>query len=105
MDRLNKRITLVGAVFLLLFLLLSPFVFMPNGRVLFNEQKCITCHRFREQGGLTGPDLTGVINRRSTIWLVRQIRNPQSHNPNTRMPSYDHLDYFETYAIISYLKS
>jgi len=81
MDRLNKRITLGGAVFLLLFLLLSPFVFMPNGRVLFNEQKCITCHRFKEQGGLAGPDLTGVINRRGTIWIVRQIRNPQSHNP------------------------
>jgi mono/diheme cytochrome c family protein len=105
MDRLNKRITLLGVGFLVLFLLVSAFLFMPQGAALFNEQNCITCHRFKGQGGMAGPDLTDVTKRRGTVWIMRQIRNSKSHNPESRMPVYDNLGYFETWAIISYLKS
>lgn len=105
MDRLNKRITLLGVGFLVLFLLVSAFLFLPQGKALFNEQKCITCHRFKGEGGMAGPDLTDVTKRRGTVWIIRQIRNSKSHNPESRMPVYDHLGYLEIWAIISYLKS
>jgi len=105
MDRLNKRITLLTTGFLVIFLLVSTVLFMPQGDALFSEQRCITCHRFKGQGGMAGPDLTDVVKRRGTVWIIRQIRNPQSHNPESRMPVYDHLGYCEIWVIISYLKS
>ena len=105
MDRLNKRVALLGVGFSVLFLLVIAFLLMPHGEVLFNEQKCITCHRFKGQGGMAGPDLTEVTKRRGTVWIVHQISNSQSHNPESRMPVYDHLNYLEIWAIISYLKS
>jgi len=105
MDRLNKRITLLAAGFLIIFLLVSAVLFMPQGEALFKEQRCITCHRFKGQGGMAGPDLTEVTKKRSTIWIMHQIRNSKSHNPESRMPVYDHLNYLEIWAIISYLRS
>jgi mono/diheme cytochrome c family protein len=105
MDRLNRRITLFGAGIALVLLIVSAAAFTPGGEALFMEQRCISCHRFKGAGGLTGPDLTDLLKRRGTFWVMRQIRNPKSHNPDSRMPSYEHLGYFETYAIISYLRS
>ena len=105
MDRLNKRTTLLAAGLLIIFLLVSAVLFMPQGEALFHEQKCITCHRFKGQGGMAGPDLSQVTKRRSYFWIMRQISNAQSHNPESRMPVYDHLNYLEIWAIISYLKS
>lgn len=105
MDRSNKRIALLGIGFAIVLLLTSTVLFMPSGEGLFSEQKCITCHRFKGQGGMAGPDLTEVTKRRGTVWIMRQIRNAQSHNPESRMPVYDHLGYLEIWAIISYLRS
>lgn len=105
MDRSNKRIALLGSGFAVVFLLISIVLLMPSGEGLFSEQKCITCHRFKGQGGMAGPDLTEVTKRRGTVWIMRQIRNAQSHNPESRMPVYDHLGYLEIWAIISYLRS
>ena len=105
MDRLNKRNILPGIGVFVLFLLVSIALFLPSGETLFHGQKCITCHRFRGQGGMAGPDLTDVRKRRGAVWIMRQIKNPQSHNPDSRMPAYDHLNYFEICTIISFLKS
>lgn len=105
MNRLNKRITLLGAGLFIIVLLTSTTLFMPRGEALFNEQKCHSCHRFRGQGGMAGPELTDVTKRRGTLWIMRQIKNAQSHNPASRMPVYDHLGYLEIWALISYLKS
>ncbi|MBI5846788.1 MAG: cytochrome c [Nitrospirae bacterium] len=105
MDRLNKRITLLGISFFGVFLLLLFLLFIPKGETLFREEKCITCHRFRGEGGMAGPDLTDVTKRRSTVWIMRQISNSRSHNPESRMPEYDQLSYPEIWAIILFLKS
>lgn len=105
MDRLNKRITLISTGMFVVFLIAGSFLFMPHGEAIFKEEDCITCHRFKGKGGMTGPDLTGVTDRRSTLWLMRQISNSRSHNPDSRMPVYDRLSYIEIWSIISYLKS
>jgi len=105
MDRLDKRIALFAVGFLIVVLLVSAFFFMPHGEALFKEQRCITCHRFKGEGGMAGPDLTDVTKRRSTAWIMRQIKNSRSHNPASRMPVYDNLGYLEIWAIISYLKT
>lgn len=47
-----------------------------NGRKMFAAVGCFTCHRFDNQGGMTGPDLTGVGGRYSPHDLLDNIINP-----------------------------
>jgi putative heme-binding domain-containing protein len=47
-----------------------------NGRKLFGAAACFTCHRFGNEGGMTGPDLTGAGGRYSPHDLLDQIVNP-----------------------------
>jgi len=47
-----------------------------NGRKLFGAAACFTCHRFGNEGGMTGPDLTAAGGRYSPHDLLDQIINP-----------------------------
>ncbi len=47
-----------------------------NGRKIFGAAACFTCHRFNNEGGMTGPDLTGAGGRYSPHDLLDQIINP-----------------------------
>jgi putative heme-binding domain-containing protein len=47
-----------------------------RGRVLFGEAKCFSCHRFNNEGGGVGPDLSGIAGRFSTNDLLDSIVNP-----------------------------
>ncbi len=47
-----------------------------NGRKMFAAAACFTCHRFGNEGGMTGPDLTGAGGRYSPHDLLDQIINP-----------------------------
>ncbi len=47
-----------------------------NGRRLFGAAACFACHRFGNEGGMTGPDLTGAGGRYSPHDLLDQIINP-----------------------------
>ncbi len=47
-----------------------------NGRKMFAASGCYACHRFRDQGGMTGPDLTSAGRRYSPHDLVDQVVNP-----------------------------
>ena len=47
-----------------------------NGRKVFAAAACFTCHRFGNEGGMTGPDLTGSGGRYSAHDLLDQIINP-----------------------------
>ena len=47
-----------------------------NGRKLFGAAACFACHRFGNEGGMTGPDLTGAGGRYSAHDLLDQIINP-----------------------------
>ena len=47
-----------------------------NGRKMFGAAACFTCHRFDNQGGMTGADLTGAGGRYSPHDLLDQIINP-----------------------------
>jgi hypothetical protein len=38
-----------------------------NGRTMFAAAGCYACHRFQNQGGMTGPDLTTAGRRYSTL--------------------------------------
>ncbi|MDP6721130.1 MAG: c-type cytochrome, partial [Pirellulaceae bacterium] len=47
-----------------------------NGRKMFAAAGCYACHRFRNQGGMTGPDLTTAGRRYSAHDLLDQVINP-----------------------------
>lgn len=47
-----------------------------NGRNLFGETKCFACHRFNNEGGGAGPDLTQVVGRFSARDLLESIVEP-----------------------------
>ena len=47
-----------------------------KGRKMFAATGCFACHRFENEGGMTGPDLTGAGGRYSPRDLLDQILNP-----------------------------
>lgn len=47
-----------------------------NGQKMFGAAGCFACHRFQNQGGMTGPDLTTAGRRYSVRDLLDQVVNP-----------------------------
>ena len=47
-----------------------------NGRKMFAAAACYACHRFGNQGGMTGPDLTSAGRRYSAHDLLDQVIHP-----------------------------
>lgn len=47
-----------------------------NGRKMFGAAGCFACHRFGNEGGMTGPDLTSAGGRYSARDLLDAILNP-----------------------------
>jgi cbb3-type cytochrome oxidase cytochrome c subunit len=95
-------ITAVSAI--LAIFILSSLQVVSQGKEIFLSEGCADCHSFKGHGGETAPDLTAVGERRSTLWIMSQIKDPKSHNPDSRMPEFGHLSMFERYAIAHYLK-
>ena len=49
---------------------------LENGRKMFGAAACFTCHRFGNEGGMTGPDLSSAGRRYSIKDLLEQIVTP-----------------------------
>lgn len=47
-----------------------------NGRKMFGAAACFACHRFDNEGGMTGPDLSSAGRRYAPRDLLDQIINP-----------------------------
>lgn len=47
-----------------------------RGRLLFGQTTCFSCHRYGNEGGAQGPDLTGVAGRFSPRDLLESILDP-----------------------------
>jgi putative heme-binding domain-containing protein len=47
-----------------------------NGRNMFGAASCFACHRFGQEGGVTGPDLTSVSGKFSPRDLLESIIEP-----------------------------
>ncbi|HUY93262.1 MAG TPA: c-type cytochrome [Pirellulales bacterium] len=47
-----------------------------NGRKMFGAAACFACHRFNNEGGMTGPDLSSAGRRYAPRDLLDQIVNP-----------------------------
>ncbi len=47
-----------------------------RGRTLFGQANCFACHRFDNEGGAQGPDLTGISGRFNVRDLLESILDP-----------------------------
>lgn len=47
-----------------------------RGRLMFAAAKCFNCHRFNDEGGGAGPDLSGIAGRFGTRDLLESIVQP-----------------------------
>src|SRR5262249_26369056 len=47
-----------------------------RGRLLFGQANCFACHRYDNEGGAQGPDLTGVSRRFNVRDLLESILDP-----------------------------
>jgi putative heme-binding domain-containing protein len=50
-----------------------------TGVRLFKELGCVQCHRFADAGGGAGPDLSGVVQKRTPRELLESILEPSKH--------------------------
>jgi mono/diheme cytochrome c family protein len=48
---------------------------VAKGQAVFDAKGCGACHQFGSK--LVGPDLDGVLTRRSPTWTARMILNPE----------------------------
>lgn len=49
---------------------------LENGRSVFTQAQCYKCHQFAGNGGIVGPDLTGLSRRYTTEYLLETIIDP-----------------------------
>ena len=47
-----------------------------NGKLAYEAAECARCHRFDDQGGTTGPDITTVGNRFDAQYLLEALLDP-----------------------------
>ena len=103
MNRQKIIYAVSGAAIMLIFIL-CLLQADSNGEEIYVREGCGGCHSFKGRGGAMAPDLTSVAHRRSTKWIMTQIKNPKSHYSDSRMPEFRHLSIIELYAISQYLK-
>jgi mono/diheme cytochrome c family protein len=63
-----------------------------DGKALFQRNGCARCHALSAgEGSRSGPDLThvGADPSHTADWIAAHIKNPKSHNPNSRMPAFE----------------
>jgi mono/diheme cytochrome c family protein len=74
-----------------------------RGAAIFRNGRCVECHTINGKGGSAGPNLTVVGSRRSRDYIIAQIKNPKSHNPDSNMPSFSHLPEQDINDLADYL--
>jgi cytochrome c2 len=57
-----------------------------RGREIFLQQKCVLCHKVGESGGVLGPELTTIGERKDAAWLLKYLPKPQAFDPKNKMP-------------------
>ena len=59
-----------------------------EGRALFGELRCVTCHAVKGRGGTMGPELTHVGDKVRRAWLFSYLKDPHRVQPDTPMLQY-----------------
>lgn len=77
---------------------------VERGEYLFELHGCKSCHAVDGEGGVVGPDLSGVaLKGLSREWHVEHLRQPAQAVEGSRMMSFGHLSDDEIDALLAYL--
>lgn len=76
-----------------------------DGKALFTEKTCVTCHSVGGPSAGAGPELTQVALHRDHAWLVAWLTDPPSLKKDTDMPKLKWDSPAQMDAIIAYLVS
>ena len=74
-----------------------------NGKKLFAESRCISCHTVEGKGQGSAPELSKVASAASRGWLLAYVRDPHAFNPRTPMPQY-HFTEAESRDVVAYME-
>ncbi len=61
---------------------------VANGKKIFSESRCISCHTVEGKGHGSAPELSKVASQATRGWLLAFLRDPHAFNPRTPMPRY-----------------
>lgn len=73
-----------------------------NGKKLFAESRCISCHTVEGKGNGGGPELSKIGSSITRGWLLAFVRDAQAFNPRTTMPRF-HFSDEESRDVVEYL--
>jgi ubiquinol-cytochrome c reductase cytochrome b subunit len=62
--------------------------FATRGALVYQANRCGTCHKLNGVGMTIGPPLNGLARRRNRAWVEEHFVNPQKLSPGTFMPPY-----------------
>jgi mono/diheme cytochrome c family protein len=74
-----------------------------NGKKLFAESRCISCHTVEGKGQGSAPELSKVASAASRGWLLAYLRDPHAFNPRTPMPQF-HFSDGESRDVVAYME-
>lgn len=59
-----------------------------EGRKVFREARCISCHTVEGRGNGSAPELMGLGSKVNRRWLFAFLEDPHAFQPGTEMPHY-----------------
>ncbi|HJU84704.1 MAG TPA: c-type cytochrome [Holophagaceae bacterium] len=74
-----------------------------NGKKLFAESRCISCHTVEGKGNGSAPELSQVASRATRAWLLAFLRDPHAFQPATKMPQFG-FSAGESRDVVAYLE-
>jgi mono/diheme cytochrome c family protein len=74
-----------------------------NGKKLFSEARCISCHTVEGKGNGSAPELSKVASSVTRGWLLAFLRDPHAFSPRTKMPRY-HFSDAESRDVVAYIE-
>ncbi len=74
-----------------------------NGKRLFAEGRCISCHTVEGKGNGSAAELSKVASAATPGWLLAFLRDPEAFDPQTRMPRY-HFSEAESRDVVAYME-
>jgi mono/diheme cytochrome c family protein len=84
--------------------LLASGACASRGREVFALEGCVNCHKFKDIGGGSGPDLGFVATRRDGASIRAKITRG-ADDPASRMPAFNHISWFDLHSLVAFLRS
>jgi mono/diheme cytochrome c family protein len=75
---------------------------IAQGKKIFGEARCISCHAVEGRGGTLAPELSRIAGKARPGWLLQYLRDPKKHAANSKMPRYRFSNQ-ELNAVVAYM--